>query len=71
MSKEKHEMSADLKLVESSLSASEIRINQINSKVVSAEKVLEDKGSLAIDKDAAIKDLKLGIEELQKVLDVV
>ena len=43
--REKHEMSADLKLVESSLSASEIQTNQLNLKVVSTEKVLQDKAT--------------------------
>ena len=71
MSRErKHERSAVLKLVESLLSASEIKINQLNSKVVSAENVLKDKDNRARAKDAEIEDLKVRIEELQKVLDV-
>ena len=44
--REKHEMSAELRLVESSVSASEIDINQLNSKVVSAEMVLKDKDNI-------------------------
>ena len=37
--KDKHQMSAELKLAEASLSASEIQINQLNSTVSSAEKL--------------------------------
>jgi hypothetical protein len=65
--REKQEMLADLKLVESSLSASEIQTNQLNLKVVIAEKGLKDKGNLARAKDAEIADLKVRIEELQQV----
>ena len=68
--REKHKMSADLKLVKSSLSASEIETNQLNLKVVSVEKVLKDKVNLAEAKDAEIADLKVRVEELQQVLDV-
>ena len=64
-------MSADLKLVESSLSASEIQINKLNSNVVSAEKVLKDKDNLARAKDYEITDLKVRMEELQEKLNVV
>ena len=53
----KHEISAELKLVRSSVAASEIKVNQLNSEVASAEKVLKDKKILERAKAAEIQVL--------------